>query len=75
MLEVIPGIDDDRQIFGREDLGESVGEFRATDSTCESDNSHSLTQSEYFQFCEDINRQRIDKMESDKERAAFILSL
>src|SRR5687767_255078 len=39
MLEVIASIDDDRQIFRRKDLSESVCEFRATDTACKSNNS------------------------------------
>jgi hypothetical protein len=31
MLEVIAGIDNDREVFRREDLSEPVGELRATD--------------------------------------------
>lgn len=38
MLEVVAGVDDDGQIFGRKDLGEAVGEFRAADSACQGDN-------------------------------------
>lgn len=34
MFKVIAGIDNDREIFRREDLGKSVGKLGATDSTC-----------------------------------------
>ncbi len=36
MLKVIAGIDNDREVFRREDLGEPVGEFRAADTASKS---------------------------------------
>jgi hypothetical protein len=40
MLEVIASIDNDREIFRRENLRESVSKFRTTDSACESNDFH-----------------------------------
>ncbi len=40
MFKVIARVDDDGQVFGRQNLGESVREFRATDSSCKGNNFH-----------------------------------
>ena len=40
MLEVIAGIDNDSEIFRREDLGESMGEFGAADTACQGNDLH-----------------------------------
>jgi hypothetical protein len=44
MFKIIASVDDDRQIFRREDLGESMGELGATDTACESDDVHFIFQ-------------------------------
>jgi hypothetical protein len=40
MFKVIASINDDGQVFGWQNLGESVRKFCATDSACEGDNFH-----------------------------------
>jgi hypothetical protein len=40
VFEVIAGVDDDGQIFRRENLGESMRKFRAADSARKSSDLH-----------------------------------
>src|SRR5688572_9638775 len=40
MLKVIAGIDNDREVFRRKDLGESVSELRATDTASQGNDFH-----------------------------------
>src|SRR5687768_12983097 len=53
MLEVVTGIDNDREVLRRENVRESMGEFRTADTACKGNNFHLL-----FRLLKEVSRNK-----------------